>query len=348
MSDKRPSKKSKSKSSRKPKNKKINHEKKAAKAKSKKKKEIKPSSVKKTINHEKKATKAKSKKKKDIKSSSVKKTSRSKNKFKQKRKKKIIVLSSAAVLFALIISGSIWGYTAYKNNLLSQYKKSVYEIEVRTDENLKMLIGLYENLIPASSISMDLLKKFENGEDALKRGAEALKTLTPPEIFKAKHKTKISLYTDSSALYLELHGLASHIKSRKKMVDEHFKSLKNLVVAANEARRRSEIIEIALKEEKKIKETLTSIDKNKLEKTYDSKLILTYKKSLGEQLKELQKAILRRSRYKIRKVLLDIEIDFEENWKKSFEKADKRAIKEYAQKVKSLSFLHRENEFISL
>lgn len=257
---------------------------------------------------------------------------------KSKRYSKQIAVT---VLVLLVGVTSIYGYGAYKEAQVENYKTAVYEINVSTEETVANANNVYANFIDMV-IADEITKDFKQAADSTKRALLAIETLKPPPKYKS-HYTRISaFYRQATNTYVKLDKICSYLATRNKQLT----NIKKTGTYAEQIKglRKKAALELSSEVQAKIHKAIKDMKRLAKKRLYEDKKLTSFIKALSEKTEELDKAINNRSRYQVKKALEDIAQDFSQNWENAFYAADRKALAQYDRKIQALRKLYKQTQ----
>ena len=287
-----------------------------------------------------KAVKSTAKTKKPAKTQKQKKTTK---KSKSEKKVSLVTyISLGFIVTAIIAYGGFFVFNIVKQARADDYNRAIYEIQLRTNKKMAKLSPMFSQFVATPDAAKKIGPKFKDAADATRRGALALKTLTPPSDQKKNHVDLLKSYERATGLYNDLEKLSSYLTKRDKVIKNYVKALKNFAKKMTDAKRRKEVLEIATNAEINIAASLYKMKKIESPiEIYDDKLLIKYTKALAKHLKDLREALSKNKTKQIKTALDDISQDYSLNWQKAFFNADKSEIKKYNQRVEDIQSLYR-------
>ena len=287
-----------------------------------------------------KTTKSTTKTKKPAKTQKQKKATK-----KSKSEKKVSLatyISLGFIVIAIVAYGSFFVFNIVKQARADDYNRAIYEIQLRTNKKMAKLNPMFSQFVATPDAAKKIGPKFKDAADATRRGALALKTLTPPSENKNNHDNLLKSYERATVLYEDLEKLSSYLTKRDKVIKDYVKALKSFAKKMIDAKRRKEVLEIAINAEINISASLDKMKKIESPiEVYDDKLLIKYTKALAKHLKDLREALSKNKTKLVRTALDNISQDYSLNWQKAFFSADKSEIKKYNQRVQDIQSLYR-------
>ncbi len=247
---------------------------------------------------------------------------------------KYAVHFSVGILAVFVAITTVYGLKGYRQAQLDNYKLSIYEINVSTEEHIITTNNLYSSFV-GTFVSEDTISTdFKAAADSTRRASLALDTLNPPEKYQSKHSKMKKLYSNAAKVYLAIAKVTDNIVDRNRRLQKFSANAQSFGAKIASTYRRREARELASQAKTSLTASLKGLGSNKVSTDFIAAMTV--------KLDDLDKALQSGSRFKMKTLLNDINVEYANKWEKVFLNNDNKVFAAFTPKINQIKVLYKQ------